>query len=57
MTSRETAPKSLFLSFFFLLRDKGLQVTTREWLMFTEALSKCLVAADLYRFYAIARAT
>ena len=47
----------LFLEFFYLLRQSGLTVSSREWLMFVEALSKGLVAADFYRFYAIARAT
>lgn len=47
----------LFLDFFWLLREKGIPVTIREWLTFVEALSKGLVAADLHRFYAIARAT
>ncbi|MEZ4433801.1 MAG: VWA domain-containing protein [bacterium] len=47
----------LFLSFFYLLRQAGLPVSSREWLTFVEALAKGLVAADLYRFYALARAT
>ena len=48
---------ALFLDFFYLLRGQGLPVTTTEWLTFTEALARGLVAADLDRFYAIARAT
>lgn len=47
----------LFLEFFYLLRRTGIPVTTREWLTFVEALNKGLIAADLKRFYAIARAT
>lgn len=47
----------LFLDFFYLLRKVGLPVSSREWLMFVEALAKGLCAADLYRFYALARAT
>jgi len=47
----------LFLEFFYFLRKQGLPVTAREWLVFVEALAKGLCAADLYRFYAIARAT
>ncbi|MCB9529128.1 MAG: VWA domain-containing protein [Myxococcales bacterium] len=47
----------MFLSFFYLLRQAGLPVSSREWLTFIEALAKGLVAADLYRFYALARAT
>jgi len=47
----------LFLEFFYLLREAGLPVSSREWLIFIEALSKGLAAADLYRFYALARAT
>lgn len=49
--------ESLFLEFFYLLRRNGLPVTTREWLTCVEALDRGLVAADLKRFYAIARAT
>ncbi len=52
-----TAGEPLFLEFFYLLRQKGLPVSSREWLMFVDALAKGLVAADLYRFYALARAT
>ena len=47
----------LFLDFFYLMRQVGLPVSSREWLVFIEALSKGLAAADLYRFYALARAT
>ena len=47
----------LFLEFFYLVRSVGIPASSREWLMFSEALEKGLVAADLYRFYAIARAT
>lgn len=47
----------LFLDFFFLLRRIGVPASTREWLMFVEALERGLVAASLDRFYAIARAT
>ncbi|MEE2787593.1 MAG: VWA domain-containing protein [Myxococcota bacterium] len=56
---RPTMPpqEPLFLEFFYLLREAGLTVSSREWLMFIESLSKGLVAADFYRFYAIARAT
>ncbi len=53
---RPTA-EPLFLDFFYLLRKAGLPVTTREWLTFVEAMAKGLVAADLHRFYALARAT
>ncbi len=51
------AGETLFLDFFYLLRKVGLPVSSREWLTFIEALDKGLVAADLYRFYALARAT
>ena len=53
-----TPPREpLFLDFFFLLRHVGLPVSSREWLTFVEAMARGLVAADLHRFYAIARAT
>lgn len=51
------AGERLFLDFFYLLRQAGLPVSSREWLTFVEALAMGLVAADLYRFYALARAT
>ncbi len=47
----------LLLDFFELLRSRGVPVTVREWMTLVEAMSKGLVAADLRRFYAIARAT
>jgi uncharacterized protein with von Willebrand factor type A (vWA) domain len=47
----------LLLDFFELLRSRGVPVTVREWMTLVEAMSKGLVAADLKRFYAIARAT
>ena len=53
----DTQKEPLFLGFFYLLRQSGLTVSSREWLVFVEALSKGLAAADLYRFYALARAT
>lgn len=49
--------ENLFLDFFYLLRANAVPVTTTEWLVFCEAMSKGLVAADLTRFYALARAT
>lgn len=49
--------EALFLEFFYLLRKVGVPVTAREWLTFVEAMSLGLVAADLNRFSAIARAT
>ena len=59
MTVNTGEPKrgALFLEFFYLLRSVGIPASSREWLMFSEALESGLVAADLYRFYAIARAT
>ena len=50
-------PEPLFLDFFYLLRVNGVPVSTREWLMFVECLAMGLAAADLHRFYALARAT
>ena len=47
----------LFADFFYLLREVGIPVSTREWLTFVEAMAKGLVCADLHRFYAIARVT
>ena len=49
--------EELFLDFFYLLRAQEIPVSTREWLMFVECLDKGLAAADLYRFYALARCT
>lgn len=51
------APGHLFLDFFYLLRAQAVPVSVTEWLTFLEAMSKGLIAADLKRFYAIARAT
>lgn len=54
----QTAGKEpLFLDFFYLLREQDIPVSSREWLMFVECLQKGLAAADLYRFYALARCT
>lgn len=50
-------PEPLFLDFFYLLRQNDVPVSTREWLMFVECLAMGLCAADLHRFYALARAT
>ncbi|MFN3202380.1 MAG: vWA domain-containing protein [Bradymonadia bacterium] len=54
---RVDGPGGLFLGFFYLLRQQGIPVGPNEWLAFVEAMDKGLVAADLKRFYAIARAT
>ncbi len=53
----EGRAEPLFIDFFYLLRRVGLPVSSREWLTFVEAMSSGLVAANLHRFYAIARAT
>jgi len=53
----QVRPEPLFLDFFYLLRQNDVPVSTREWLMFVECLARGLCAADLHRFYALARAT
>jgi len=46
----------MFVSFFYLLRAKGLHVSLNEWLTLTTALDKGLAASSLTRFYYLCRA-
>lgn len=45
----------MFTPFFYLLRAKGLEVSTTEWLTLMEALKKELCGASLTNFYYMAR--
>ena len=47
---------SLFLEFFYLLRQKGVPVSIREWMMWLTCLEKGAIGADLHRFYSTGRA-
>ena len=46
----------MFLEFFYLLRQYGLDVSITEWLTFQEALSKGLHGASVTGFYHLCRA-
>lgn len=46
----------MFVEFFYYLRERGLKVSTTEWLTLIEALSKGLGGASLMGFYHLARA-
>lgn len=46
---------AMFGSFFYLLRARGLSVSTSEWLTLAEAMDKGLSGASLTRFYHLAR--
>jgi uncharacterized protein with von Willebrand factor type A (vWA) domain len=45
----------MFISFFYLLRARGLKVSLNEWLSLTEALDKGLCRASLLDFYHLCR--
>jgi uncharacterized protein with von Willebrand factor type A (vWA) domain len=45
----------IFLSFFFLLRGRGLKVTPQQWLTLIEGLSRGLHGSSLIGFYSLAR--
>jgi len=45
----------MFLSFFYLLRARGLNVSLNEWLTLMEALDKGLCKASLMEFYHLCR--
>ncbi|MBR0599448.1 vWA domain-containing protein [Sinanaerobacter chloroacetimidivorans] len=45
----------MFISFFYLLRARGLKVSLNEWLSLTEALDKGLCRACLLDFYHLCR--
>lgn len=46
----------MFLEFFYLLRQYGLDVSITEWLTFQEALSKGLHGSSVTGFYHLCRA-
>ena len=46
----------MFLDFFYLLREKGLDVTPTDWLTLTEALDKGLAGNSFTGFYRLCRA-
>ena len=41
----------MFTSFFYLLRDRGLDVSLNEWLTLMEALDKGLAYSSFTSFY------
>ena len=45
----------MFISFFYLLRARGLNVSLNEWLALIEALDKGLCKASLLDFYHLCR--
>lgn len=47
---------SLFEGLLFLLRERGIAVSTTEWLLLLQALQKGLAFASLYEFYCLCRA-
>lgn len=51
-----TEKRTLFLEFFYLLREVGLPVSVREWLTLMDACNRGLIGANLSRFYSITRA-
>lgn len=46
----------MFSSFFYLLRERGLEVSLNEWMTLMEALDKGLSGASLTKFYYLCRA-
>ena len=45
----------MFLSFFYLLRSKGIDVSVTEWLTLIEALDKGLCHGSFTEFYYLCR--
>lgn len=45
----------MFVSFFYLLRARGLNVSLNEWMTFVEALDKGLFEANFTQFYYLSR--
>lgn len=45
----------MFITFFYLLRDKGLNVSLNEWLSLTQALDQGLCSSSLLDFYHLCR--
>ena len=46
----------MFTDFFYLLRERGIKVTTGEWFSLLEALDKGLAGSSLLEFYYLSRA-
>ncbi len=46
----------MFTTFFYLLRDKGLNISLNEWMNLLEALDKGLCGSSLMNFYHLCRA-
>src|SRR3990170_2752816 len=47
----------MFVDFFYILRDAGVPVSTREYLNFLDAMDKRVIEADVDEFYYLARST
>ena len=47
----------MFVNFFYILRDAGVPVSTKEFLGFLEAMDKRVIDADVDEFYYLARST
>ncbi len=45
----------MFIDFFYILKNKGINVTLSEWLTLQEALDKGLCESSLSKFYYVAR--
>ena len=45
----------MFLTFFYLLRARGLSVSMNEWMTLMEALNQGLAGASLTSFYHLCR--
>ena len=45
----------MFLDLFYGLRDEGVPISMKEWMMFMEALREGLHGASLLRFYHLGR--
>ena len=45
----------MFVSFFYLLRDRGLHISLNEWLTLLEAMEKGLHRSTLTGFYHLCR--
>ena len=45
----------MFIKFFYLLRDRGLNISLDEWLCLVEALDKGLAMNSLLEFYYLCR--
>jgi hypothetical protein len=47
----------MFVDFFYILRDAGVPVSTKEFLAFLEGMQRRVIAPDVDEFYYLARAT